>query len=35
MNKKLTMEEHLDKVKKKANYLISRICWIPNTRATV
>lgn len=35
MNRKITMEEHLEKIKKKANYLVSRICWIPNTKASV
>lgn len=35
MNRNNTMEEHLDNLKRKSNYLISRICWIPNTAASV
>ena len=35
MNKNLSMEEYLQAVKKKTNYLISRICWIPNSKATI
>lgn len=35
MNKNISMEEHLKTIKKKTNYLVSRICWIPNSRTTI
>lgn len=35
MNKNLTMEEHFKIVKKKINYLISRINWIPNKHTPI
>lgn len=35
MNKNLTMEEQLKTIKKKINYLISRINWIPNKHTSI